>query len=408
MGRPLSIKTKILRHNLGDTEEAKILYDEFCCFLLEKYGSVDKDYDENPTKRGAEWLDIHHVMEYELDDIARRTQFQKLVEKNAVWLKANEIFCTQIAVGEYWYILDDDKYEENYKFVLEYNKCKNDNFLNISKYKYSLNDLKPYNKKENLVYANKIEHFILHYLISSIRGKDYKAGGPHFLWDAAVSLYFYGFDADYLKKLQKNRKEFYSYLSPYEITALYKNLIDWNGLNIITCSAFWKNYKSAFNKYYEQKVSYFRDIVTLSFTLRRLGGGLKHSLIMEIKDLPFMYKDCFYDGKPAKWINGDIYDIDGKTVLKFSLEKILNKKTFSIPRNVVNIKQFSFPSNSIIKLKIPNSVKKIQKNTFSLISNNGENNFKKLKTIEYEGSKIEWDNKFSNVYLGDIELICKQ
>ena len=64
MGRPLSLKTKILNHKLGDVEDAKSLYDELCAFLEEKYGLVDKDYDENPTKRGTEWLDIHHIMEY--------------------------------------------------------------------------------------------------------------------------------------------------------------------------------------------------------------------------------------------------------------------------------------------------------------------------------------------------------
>ncbi len=58
---------------LENAEEARSIYFVYCAHLKGKYGGVDKNFDENPTKRGKEWLDIHHIMEYELDDIAKRT-----------------------------------------------------------------------------------------------------------------------------------------------------------------------------------------------------------------------------------------------------------------------------------------------------------------------------------------------
>lgn len=409
MGRPLSIKTKILRHNLGDIVEAKKLYDEYCYFLLQKYGSVDKDYDENPTRRGIEWLDIHHIMEYELDDIARRTQYQKTLEKKANWVKDNEVFYINEGNDVCWYILENENYEENYKKVVSLKESFNGGMFEIINFPYTLNNLKPFNKKDQLVYANKIEHFLLHYLIDSIRGKDFMSGGPNYLWDAAVSLSLYGFDADYLRNLQKNRNEFYSYLSVYDLTTLYKKLIDWKGWDINICSAYWINFKSAFNKFREYKVSYFKDIVALSCILRRLGGGIKFSTVMEIKELPFMYKKCLYNGKPARLVNGDIFDIDGKTVLKFSLKKIAFKQTFTIPNIVACITKNSFPPNKIKKLIIPSSVKKIEKDTFVakyLHKDNTEKKiFEKLEIIEYKGIHSDWEKYFSKLKFDGVKIV---
>jgi hypothetical protein len=49
--------------------------------IIKQYAILDKNYDENPTKRGKEWLDIHHILEYELDDIAKRTENARNIEK---------------------------------------------------------------------------------------------------------------------------------------------------------------------------------------------------------------------------------------------------------------------------------------------------------------------------------------
>ena len=59
--------------------------------MQEKYGFVDKDYDENPTRRGKEWLDIHHILEYDLDDIARRTENAKATERHLLKKEKGEI-----------------------------------------------------------------------------------------------------------------------------------------------------------------------------------------------------------------------------------------------------------------------------------------------------------------------------
>ena len=73
--------TKIKNHELGNTIEAFELYNRFCDTLKKKYGLVDKDYDDNPTKRGSEWLDIHHILEYELGNISGLTKSAKFIEQ---------------------------------------------------------------------------------------------------------------------------------------------------------------------------------------------------------------------------------------------------------------------------------------------------------------------------------------
>ncbi len=413
MGRPLSLKTKILNHKLGDVEDAKSLYDELCAFLEEKYGLVDKDYDENPTKRGAEWLDIHHILEHELDDIAKRTQLLKAAVHKAVWVKENELFYKIDGKDIICYIKRNEDYEENYKTLMElkesFDKEISGGGFYIIDITHTLQDLKPYNLKKNLVYANKIEHFLLHYLIESMRGKEFTSGGPNYLWDAAVSLDLYGFDRNYLRTLQKNKKEFYSYLDVYILTSLYKQLIDWKSIDKRTFTAYWINFRSAMSKLENEKINYFRDLTKLRILLKKLGLGLNLSTINEIKSLPFMYKNCIYEGKPAKLINDHYFDLDGKTILRFSWKQIFSKKTFTIPNNVAKINKLSFPNNSLEKIIIPTSVKKIHRETFCSISPDcNKPVFSALKTIVYEGTQKEWESKFSNVNIKGIKLICQQ
>lgn len=85
------IIAKIKVHKLGNTTEAFELYNCLCDTLKEKYGLVDKDYDENPTKRGTEWLDIHHILEYELGDISNLTQSAKFIEQRMKTHAPNEV-----------------------------------------------------------------------------------------------------------------------------------------------------------------------------------------------------------------------------------------------------------------------------------------------------------------------------
>jgi hypothetical protein len=169
--------------------DAEILYDHFCDELIKKYGIVDDDYDGNPTKRGKEWLDIHHIDETVLDDIAKRTV-------NAI--KENDF--------------------------------------------ETLKSLKELNKKDRLLYANKIEHFLLHYLIDCMRGKDIFSGGPNFLWDGSVALKYFFLKQKHLVQLQK-REDFYNDISLIDLTKLYRKLIDWKDWQLNDIIPFWNTFK---------------------------------------------------------------------------------------------------------------------------------------------------------------------
>lgn len=60
-----------------DTSIIKRLYYEFVEELKQKYGELNTSFDDNKIiRRGNEWLDIHHICEFDgdgingLDDIA--------------------------------------------------------------------------------------------------------------------------------------------------------------------------------------------------------------------------------------------------------------------------------------------------------------------------------------------------
>lgn len=107
------IIAKIKDHKLGNTTEAFELYNCLCNALKEKYGLVDKDYDENPTKRGSEWLDIHHILEYELGDISNSTQSAKFIEQRIKTHAPNEVII-RIPRSEFS-IEKNDEIREMYK-----------------------------------------------------------------------------------------------------------------------------------------------------------------------------------------------------------------------------------------------------------------------------------------------------
>lgn len=275
---------KIKSHTLGDKEEAFALYFSFCDALKEKYGPVDRDYDENPTKRGKEWLDIHHIKEYELDDIACRTQAVRDIEKLMRDKKDDEVVIVA-KTGEIW---------SNRDQLIE--KARQDNpqashiHIILFRLDCTLEELKPYNVKEQLVYANKIEHFLLHYLIDSIRGQEVFSGGPNFLWDCAIALDVYGFDREYLNKLQSEKEKFYSIMSSEEITRLYKKLIDWKKWNIEKCSRFWHTYKGMLRHLRQEKVSYVLDKTKFFKFIAILRLGFYEKDEVAIQNLPYKVK----------------------------------------------------------------------------------------------------------------------
>ena len=118
-------------------ERSEELYDKLCLWCQAENGLVNQDYDENPTKRGKEGIDIHHIDETILDDIGRRTE----------------------------------RAQENKDFK-------------------ELQKLKQYNRKDRLVYATKKQHFLLHCLIEKMRWG--VGGGPHYLYANLIIKSVYG------------------------------------------------------------------------------------------------------------------------------------------------------------------------------------------------------------------------
>ena len=154
---------------------------------------------------------------------------------------------------------------------------------------YTLEELKPYNIKEQLVYANKIEHFLLHYLIVSIRNSKF-AGGPNYLWDCSVALDIYGFDQDFMNNLKYEKAKFYSIISSEEITLLYKKLIDWKNWEAWECSKYWMINKKVIGVLNDRQVSYIEDKEKFFRLIDILGFALDKVVKNKIETLPYKAK----------------------------------------------------------------------------------------------------------------------
>lgn len=176
----IKVRDFLINGNANSFDAEKI-YEEFCAFLYKKNGPVSRDYDKNPITCGKEWMDIHHIDENIIDDIATRTNTAKRI---------------------------------------------ND--------KVSLKELEPYNKKERLIFATKVEHFILHCLLDIIRGCS--SGGPHFLFGDLIKIEIGIFDNNTKEyNIQKVKNYFYGDISFYEIIEIYcKNLI-LNSVSLENC-----------------------------------------------------------------------------------------------------------------------------------------------------------------------------
>lgn len=146
---------------------AKRLYIKFCEFLKSKNGKVFNDYDKQHITKGYDWIDIHHINEIDIDNIAVKTQ------------KAQQ---------------DND-------------------FKTIKK-------LSNYNNCERLVYANKVEHFLLHALLDIVRNN--RSGGLHFIFGDLVKLEIGIFDEDSkFYNIQNEKKEFYKFITIENLIDIY-------------------------------------------------------------------------------------------------------------------------------------------------------------------------------------------
>lgn len=388
---------RIRNHTLGNKEEASALYFAFCDCLKEKYGLVDRDFDDNPTKRGKEWIDIHHIREYELDDIARRTQDARDLEIEKL-RRPGEVLGIKCEI-----LHDKEKFEEIKKL--------NPDVMAYYGVDYTLEELKPYNVKEQLVYANKIEHFLLHYLIVSIRNSKF-AGGPNYLWDCCVALDIYGFDQDFMNNLKYEKTKFYSIISSEEITLLYKKLIDWKNWEAWQCSRYWMINKKVIGYLNSRQVSYIEDKEKFFRLLDILGFALDKDIKNKIETLPYKIKIIEpIKGLMAKEINEHIYSMDEKTALRFKIYATL--KSFTVPSNVERIANGAFfPGFCLEKITIPITVKAIEDKAFTGYPYNLKGNgcvCSHLKTIYYKGTKAMWDANFSNVEIADgVTVVCKK
>ena len=387
---------KIKNHTLGNKEEASALYFAFCDCLKEKYGLVDRDFDDNPTKRGKEWIDIHHIREYELDNIANRTEEARAFER-----KQRNPFCeNQIVIALKSSEWNDAKMEE-------IRKQYPDKSIAFWGLEYSLEELKPYNAKEQLVYANKIEHFLLHYLIASMHDSGF-AGGPNYLWDCCVALDLCGFDKPYMNHLKSVKNDFYSILSSEEVTFLYKNLMDWRGWEALDRSRYWANYKIVIRNL-EEDVSYVEDKEKFFKLIDILGFTLNQDIKNKILTLPFKAKIIdLSDGTKAKIINYNIYSMDEKTVYTFAIKHSL--ESFTVPATIEKIAEGAFRFGfHLKKITIPITVKEIEDKAFIPLTISGLRRCPFLQEIYYRGTKEMWDADFSNVELPNgVRVVCKK
>lgn len=150
---------------------AERTYWEFCDFLVSKYGRLLNDYDKAHKKRGNEWIDIHHIDEIIEHNIAVRTQLAQQ--------------------------------DNNLKVIKEMGK---------------------FNKSNRLVYANKIEHFILHALLDMYKSSYDKLyqGGLHFAFGDILKLEIGLFENNSrFIKIQNNKSEFYKFISFDDILNIY-------------------------------------------------------------------------------------------------------------------------------------------------------------------------------------------
>ncbi|MFI3163821.1 MAG: hypothetical protein R3Y65_05235 [Bacillota bacterium] len=395
----LKLVSKIKKHKLGDKDEAFAIYNDFADLLKAKYGCIDRNFDESPKRRGSEWLDIHHLLEYELDNIARRTDSAKSIKKAV--MASNEDQCCIVLTREEWgdqAVMNRIRKETNSKIV---------NFTCLD---YTLEQLKPYNEKEKLVYANKIEHFLLHYLIDSIRGQQKFSGGPNYLWDDSVAIDIYGFDSDRMNNIKANKEEYYKLMTSEEITLLFRKLLCWKKWDTNKCSHCWTNFKHSCIVKPRSGVTYVENKDKFFALFAILGATIPQEIENNIKTLPYKIRVINWGGNIHKIINGDNYFEDEKTIYRFRGD--MRKRFYTIPQRVAKISRDALRLMPMIEqITIPTTVEEIEDDAFyrtNVPRKDREQPCPSLTKIIYKGTKEEWDAKFSNVVLGDIKLSCKR
>lgn len=192
-------KTKsILRLDASPTEVAELYY-AFCDVLKKRNGIVFNDYDQFHLTRGKEWIDIHHIDEIIEDNIATKTN----------------------------------------------NAKKENNFIELER-------LKAYNRSDRLVYANKVEHFLLHCLLDIMN--PFRSGGPHWLFGSLMKAEIGLFEQGTVEySIQQRLGDFFDKVTFDDIKKIYSVILKKQQLKFVEAKRFYKldTYQRNRDKYNE-------------------------------------------------------------------------------------------------------------------------------------------------------------
>ena len=165
------------------------------------------------------------------------------------------------------------------------------------------------------------------------------------------------------------------------------------------------HFKRAIRQIKENNISYIEDKEKLFTLFEILGFHLENELLEKIKNVRYDSVTITDPCERMRIKSDDLFKEDGKTVIRFS--NILYCKSYTIPRYVEKIGVGAFDFSDLEKVTIPTHVESIEDNVF--IDHRVKlSHYPSIKTIYYKGTKEEWNNKFSNVILNNIRLICKK
>ena len=99
------------------------------------------------------------------------------------------------------------------------------------KIKEALEVLHKYNRKDWLVYATVVEHFLLHYIIEFIRNEKTFNGGPHYMFGKILRMKFGVINYPYERAISQKFDSYFSKISFEQITSLYKDVLSSKHLN---------------------------------------------------------------------------------------------------------------------------------------------------------------------------------
>ena len=157
------IKGYLLYGDYEDKILAEKLYDKFCKILPMYNGAVKQDYNEHHITRGGEWIDIHHIDEKSVSNVSNK---------------------------ETWVFL-------------------------------GLEDYLLLNQKSRLVFATKVEHFLLHSLTDIINGID--NGGTHATFGSLLKMKIGIFEENSKEyQIQQRNDEFYKKITFDEVLRIYE------------------------------------------------------------------------------------------------------------------------------------------------------------------------------------------